>query len=359
MKLLFSSILIAIFSFQAVAQLKIAPGTTMASAPGTEITTNASFFNEGELVLGNNTTLSIVGQGVIESINSIEIPQLIMSGSSYSLSGQWIISKALSLQSGTITPDASAQLTVGPGGTVIAENGAYVNGTLFHTGTGEKFYPIGVAGTYAPVTLHSVQGAGDLLLGIQAHTGSLGETTLPNNVQSASSNWHWEMHILGTFSGSTVTLPVLAGDEALLEGGNTQPVVLESNSDLTLITDLGNGLASDKTLVRSNKPAVGPFLLLGSKLILVPIIHNIITPNGDEKNDYLIIDAVEAYADSNEVIILDRWGNEVYRQENFRNFNAFDNPYDNSFDFLASGNYICILKYGNGQTLKQTITVLK
>ena len=359
MRVLSFGIIVCLISLQALGQLKIAPGATMTSAPGTGITTNASFFNEGDVIFNDNTTLSIVGQGVLESTGNVSIPRLVMSGSSYNLSGQWVVTESLSLQSGTITPNATAQLIAGPGATITADNGAYVNGKLFHTGTGEKFFPIGISGTYTPVTLHSVQGASDLLLGIQTYNSGLQLTVLPENVQAVSTSWHWEMDIQGTFSGSIVTLPVLPGDEALLTGDNVQAVVLEANSDMTLVTDLGNGLSSDQTQVRSNDIAVGPYLLLGSELLLVPVIHNIITPNGDEKNDYLIIDAVEAYADNNEVIILDRWGNEVYRQKNFRNYNVFDHPYDNSFDFLASGNYICILKYGDGQTLKQTITVLK
>ena len=96
---------------------------------------------------------------------------------------------------------------------------------------------------------------------------------------------------------------------------------------------------------------------MGDERTTVPVIHNIITPNKDNSNDFLFIEAISVYGDDNEVILLDRWGTEVYRQKNFRNFNDTDNPYDGSFDFLAPGNYICIVEYA-GQTAKQVITVL-
>lgn len=357
---LLSGILATIaFSNPVSAQVTVADNTNFAVGTSTPVAVSGDVNTSGNMAFANGSRLILTGSGTLTAANALVIPNIVMSGSAYNLSGQWTITESLSLLSGTIAPDGAAQIIIGPAGTVVAEDGAHINGKLFHSGTGEKFYPVGVSGTYAPVTLHSVQGADDLLLGVQAHNGNPGVTTLPDDVQAASTNWYWELTAEGTFSGSTVTLPVLQGDEALITGDDVQAVVLEAGSDGASVNNLGNGLSADATTVRSEQIAVGPNLLLGSRLVLVPVIHNIITPNNDGKNDYLIIDAVNVYSDNNEVIILDRWGTEVYRQKNFRNFDDIDNPYDGSFEFLASGNYICILKYGNEQTLKQTITVLK
>ncbi|NGM63568.1 hypothetical protein G5B30_16790 [Sphingobacterium sp. SGG-5] len=46
-------------------------------------------------------------------------------------------------------------------------------------------------------------------------------------------------------------------------------------------------------------------------------IPNMISPNGDGKNDHLIIGKREAY-DRIEIRILNRWGNEVYRNDDYR-----------------------------------------
>uniref|UniRef100_UPI0013D9A6DF DUF7507 domain-containing protein n=1 Tax=Sphingobacterium luzhongxinii TaxID=2654181 RepID=UPI0013D9A6DF len=47
-------------------------------------------------------------------------------------------------------------------------------------------------------------------------------------------------------------------------------------------------------------------------------IPNVYTPNGDEVNDTFEIVGIEAF-DRTEVTILNRWGNEVYRNDNYRN----------------------------------------
>lgn len=46
-------------------------------------------------------------------------------------------------------------------------------------------------------------------------------------------------------------------------------------------------------------------------------IPNVITPNGDGTNDYFVIVGREAY-DRIEVIIVNRWGNEVYKNNNYK-----------------------------------------
>ena len=46
---------------------------------------------------------------------------------------------------------------------------------------------------------------------------------------------------------------------------------------------------------------------------------NIITPNGDGINDYLVFPNLAVYQ-TNELIIFNRWGTEVARFKNYRNF---------------------------------------
>ncbi|GER58890.1 hypothetical protein ULMA_09980 [Patiriisocius marinus] len=55
-------------------------------------------------------------------------------------------------------------------------------------------------------------------------------------------------------------------------------------------------------------------------------IYDIITPNGDGNNDFLVIGGLEAFPD-NELILYNRWGVEVYRKSS----------YDNSFNGISDG----------------------
>src|SRR5690606_10229366 len=47
------------------------------------------------------------------------------------------------------------------------------------------------------------------------------------------------------------------------------------------------------------------------------VVPNIITPNGDGRNDRLVIGGREMY-DRISITIINRWGNEVYRNDNYQ-----------------------------------------
>jgi hypothetical protein len=195
---------------------------------------------------------------------------------------------------------------------------------------------------------------------MSVRAGGISLEVLPTNVTASSSSWAWDFRSTN-FSSSEVNIPILPEDKVLLDDGRTTGVVLEYDELGGAVKNLGgvgSSISSFNSII-SNDLLIGEgrVLLLGAELSLTPVIHNIITSNEDGFNDYLIIDAIDAYVNDNEVIILDRWGAEVYRKRNFKNFNDTDNTYDGSFDFLSPGNYVCIFKYA-GTTAKQMITVL-
>jgi len=47
-------------------------------------------------------------------------------------------------------------------------------------------------------------------------------------------------------------------------------------------------------------------------------IPNVFTPNGDGNNDTFEIRGLELFAE-NDIIIVNRWGNEVFKQTNYKN----------------------------------------
>jgi gliding motility-associated-like protein len=79
-------------------------------------------------------------------------------------------------------------------------------------------------------------------------------------------------------------------------------------------------------------------------------ITNVITPNGDGKNDKFIIKNVQA--DSHrKLIIFDRWGKKVYETSNYQNdWEAKNNP---------AGTYFYVLELPDGRSTKGFITVIK
>lgn len=89
----------------------------------------------------------------------------------------------------------------------------------------------------------------------------------------------------------------------------------------------------------------------GEFVILPPgvSVPNVISPNGDNSNDYLVIDNIEYW--SNELSIFDRWGAEVYSARNYRNQWKADD--------LPDGTYYYVLTLSDGDELKGHLTVLR
>lgn len=343
---------------QLLAQVQVFEGSLITTGDVT-ITTNTSVINQGSTSFGAGATFYLSGRGTLSSQNELVIPNLYLLGADYLVEGPIFLSQSLHMENGTLSPEASAQLTLAKDASVVSENGAHINGRLYHLGSGEKFYPIGKNGIYTPVTLKGITGNSDLLVGLEAFNQDLGIADFPADVNGASSNWYWEITAPGGFTGSKIELPVTNEDAGSI-GASGEATILQTDLNGTGTKNLGSDPSSDFLNIMSELPAVGPYVLLGFESDLKPVTHNIITPKNDDKNPFLIIDHIEAIAE-NEVVLLDRWGNQVFYEQNFSNYARNGNggrPYDGAFDALPSGNYVCLIKY-QGTIKKQMVTVLQ
>ncbi|MGZ3756629.1 MAG: T9SS type B sorting domain-containing protein [Mucilaginibacter sp.] len=84
------------------------------------------------------------------------------------------------------------------------------------------------------------------------------------------------------------------------------------------------------------------------------IIPNAFTPNGDGVNDTFVIPGLDTYS-QNEIVIINRWGNDVYEKKNYQN--------DWTGNGLPEGTYFYILKVYNlagiWDTYKGYVTLLR
>ncbi len=84
-------------------------------------------------------------------------------------------------------------------------------------------------------------------------------------------------------------------------------------------------------------------------------IKNVVTANGDTKNDFLYIERIDIFP-NNEVILLDRWGTVVFKTKGYAN----DWDLKKGGNYLPAGNYVCIVKLvDTGKVFKRTVTVVK
>ncbi len=85
------------------------------------------------------------------------------------------------------------------------------------------------------------------------------------------------------------------------------------------------------------------------------LIFNAISPNQDGKNDGFYLRGIENYPD-NEVVIFNRWGNEVYRKKGYRNDEAWQGTWNDKA--LPDGTYFYNI-YLNDKTGKKYIGYLQ
>lgn len=118
----------------------------------------------------------------------------------------------------------------------------------------------------------------------------------------------------GTMAGNVVNTATVAGGDPTLPD-----------------PDLGNNTSTDVKKIIGN--------------IKVP---NVITPNGDGKNDVLKIDGIELYKESS-LAIFNRWGNEVYRSPG-----SYINNW--SGEGLSEGTYYYVLKLVSKEGAQSAVT---
>ncbi len=169
-------------------------------------------------------------------------------------------------------------------------------------------------------------------------------------------------------AGSTITLNL----EGLLSDLNnnidltTLEIIVQPSSGATAIIDAFNNLLVDYRNIDFSGTdqltlRVCDFLGACSETVIFievsgestgspPItIYNAISPNGDDKHDFLEIENIEAYAD-NKIVIYDRWGSKVFEANGYDNdvirFEGSGNT--NGAKDLPGGTYYYKLDLGNG-----------
>jgi len=117
------------------------------------------------------------------------------------------------------------------------------------------------------------------------------------------------------------------------------------------VTDLSLGENEFKWTINSPACAdVSDHVLITVKDIQPPTV---ITPNNDGYNDHLVFSGISELGDS-EIIIFSRWGNELYRNENYQN--DWDGRDQNGRE-LPLDTYYYILKLSSGRLIKGYVEI--
>lgn len=145
------------------------------------------------------------------------------------------------------------------------------------------------------------------------------------------------------------------GIEVAVTGG-TPPLSLAWNNGETT-PNLSNLRSDNYTLTVTDGNGCTEILEINIGQMCDPAIVDVVSPNGDGINDIWIIEGIESFPD-NEVAIVNRWGQEVWRKKGYTNDWAGTN---NDGELLPVGAYfyVIMLNNTNNDVLSGSITIVR
>lgn len=340
------------------------------------VVNNGTIINNGDIQVAgfwlNNGTYE-PGQGQLTLTSSLQqvinhndqsFTRLQIEGGGEKIFGADInIINELILSNGNLVSASGSKLVIEDGAVISGgSDNSYIDGPIYHVGTGYKYFPVGSGNIFLPLELVNVTGTSPTV-------GVL--LTLPNsnsNVQgdlvAVSNQQYWQLDVIGgSFTGSEVILPVR--DETFLDVID-HAVVAQAPSLTDPFTSLGaSALTGDVSVgsVTSDIAATEMFLAIGrfdgevsSKLA----VYNAVSPNEDGLNDFLKILNIGQYP-NNIVTIYTRWGDKVFEMTGYDNIeNKFDGQTNIGKGYLLQpGTYYYVIEKGDGSDDESGFLVLR
>ncbi len=307
---------------------------------------------------GQSQTLSHQGQ----TIATLKITQ----GSSVRLTSNLAIENTLILDKGIITPALNTLLVLLEQAKITGGSPeAFVNGAMYHTGLGEKFYPIGKEGQYTPLMLAQIKGENPVV-GIEFFPRA-NLTNRSENIEFLSNSF-WKQTVLsGKYNGSVVTLNIPTQSINFIED-EERLIITAGNESKGTFHNLGKSsyqrhekyvsitsyLASNHTYL-----ALGN-LLIDTKKLYIPNAFSLHASNPEDAA--IKVYGNEVAAEEFYFVILDTWGNKVFETTSLtlastQGWNGLNIKTDNAahaaiFRYYISG------KFSDGETFKRNGTIL-
>ncbi len=221
------------------------------------ITTNAALI-DSSMIQTAMGTLSFEGNDTIYFRSSWELDTLKIEGAPVLAGTHLMIHQKLYVD-GTITPTDPMQLILDTLAEVVNPNESFVNGALYHAGSGDKFYPLGKEGRYVPTYLFGLVNTSEELVGIEVFQEALDLSNLSPS-PDASESWYWV--VTGNPENANIQLPLLLDD--LNDLNISELTILNTDTELTILTDLAGSVDQDNSSILSNKPISAGYILLGN-----------------------------------------------------------------------------------------------
>lgn len=368
-------------------QIKVSPGTVVSVYADFKNGSTGEFINDGQVYFFHHFTndgkvgFTVSQQGTSyfsgeqEQIIDGELPSasvysrfknMVFNNNStlspFLLAADISVSGSLNFQSGIIDAESYNGRVIFEADGVHANAGdkSFVDGRVTKIGTAPFEYPVGDGGYYRP----SLHGASDNSQDsytsryfLKNSNASYPHSSREDKIKSIDDRQYWEIQ---KESGLTNIVLTLTLDRAVTpeyiydQAAGTEIHIVRWDASAGKWISQGGVADEAQSMVTSQVTGYGIFAL--ARVVKSEededdlTVHNALSPNGDGKNDYFLIQGIDKYPD-NTVEIYNRWGVLVYHasgyNESDRVFRGLSSGRATvSRDAgLPSGTYFYILKY--------------
>ncbi len=265
------------------------------------------------------------------------------------------ILESLDLSNGHLISENGARIIVADGASVREGNDqAHVVGPFYQRGTGEKLFPVGNGSMYLPVLLIGVTGSSPEIGVLLNEPNPINQVAA--NITAISTARAWEIDFTQA-PGSSAFVELPLRDDNFIDNINNALIAFATQGSNSY-TSIGNAASSGSTqsgFVRSansiNSSGYVAMAYQSNEEFIPPApeVYNVVTPNGDDRHDFLKILNIEFHP-NNSVHIFNRWGDELFRIQGYDNENRIftgQANYNRKGD-LPEGSYYYVIEDGRG-----------
>ena len=325
------------------------------------ITNNGSFYfnqdEDGTFVFSGSSEQVLAGDSIFR-FNNLRLEN----EENYSLSNSASVHGNAEFSDGVLKlEDSSARLTFKENsGHSESSEYSYINGEVIKIGSSSFVFPCGDENYYRPAFISAPNENEDVFTCDYIHENSdllYSHENISGTIRQINEEEYWVINQVNGNSEVVIGLSYKLGSTPNFITENLSLVrILRWDLEAELWIDEGgiNSASESMIYTTTSLDKYGIFTLgvvdreSAEEDI---IVYNLLTPNGDGMNDFLVLEGIEKY-DINQVSIFNRWGQTVFEIEGYDNsekvFDGFANVgLYNSNSPLPDGTYFYVVKYAS------------
>lgn len=308
-----------------------------------------AYLSSGETLMLNGATQQVFTHNA-QSVNNL----IINNASGINITTDVNITSGLTLQKGIVSVVAGKQVMMSENASIQGGSSeSFISGAIYHTGTGDKFYPIGKNGQYAPVKLANIEGD-QPVIGVEFFDEHLALDVMNDFKQEP---FYWQFQTLsGDYERANLTAQM--STSAITQSGNLLMAVANNAEDtLKTLSSTENHRADGWLSFTNSLSDRITYLTLGiiklpENIVYIPNAVSPMAPNAEDRTVKIYSKHVEST--DFQWTIWDAWGHVVYHTKSYEQASTIG--WQKAHEERNSGIYQYLLhaRLTNGQVYSKT-----